>query len=94
MSTRPVGIAGEWDAALALVLAMRAGLRRGELCGLHWSDVAVVERADGQRGGTITVARSVVLVDGRPTLSTPKTVAGSCTIDVGKQVMGLFDAAG
>jgi integrase len=79
--------------ALALVLAMRAGLRRGELCGLRWSDLAVVERADGQRGGTVAIARSVVLVDGMPTMSTPKTLAGHRTIDVGKQVMELLDAA-
>lgn len=47
-------------------LALTTGMRRGELCGLHWSDI--------QRG-VITIRHNCVLVSNRATLTTPKTEA-------------------
>ncbi|MCP2015656.1 integrase [Deinococcus sp. HSC-46F16] len=47
-------------------LALTTGMRRGELCGLHWTDI--------QRG-VITVRHNCVLVGNRATITTPKTEA-------------------
>ncbi|GGK11249.1 site-specific integrase [Deinococcus malanensis] len=47
-------------------LALTTGMRRGELCGLRWSDI--------QRG-VIHVQQSCVLVGNQATLTTPKTKA-------------------
>lgn len=47
-------------------LAATTGLRRGELCGLRWSDV-------GLAAGRLTVARSRVPVAGQVVESTPKS---------------------
>lgn len=48
-------------------LALTTGMRRGELCGLHWTDI--------QRG-IITVRHNCVIVGGQAQISTPKTEAG------------------
>lgn len=48
-------------------LALTTGMRRGELCGLHWTDI--------QRG-VITVRHNCVIVGNRAVISTPKTEAG------------------
>jgi integrase len=46
------------------------GLRRGEVCGLLWSDVDL-------EGKTVTIGRARVLVDGQVIVKTPKS-ASSC----------------
>lgn len=48
-------------------LALAAGLRRGELCGLRWEDYDPP---------LLHVRRAVVSVQGKATLSTPKTARG------------------
>ena len=51
-------------------LALTTGMRRGELCGLHWEDIDF-----GQ--GFLTVRRARVMVHGVAIDATPKTTAGS-----------------
>jgi integrase len=58
-------------------LAVLTGLRRGEITGLHWSDVDLVKR-------TVTVRRNRVVVEGRITeTTTTKTKAGLRTVSLG-----------
>lgn len=53
-----------------LEFAAFSGLRRGEICGLHWSDYDAAT-------GLLAVVRSVVMVDGKPMVQeTTKTQAG------------------
>jgi integrase len=55
-------------------IAVLTGLRRGELCGLHWSDVDLVKRK-------IVVRHNRVIVDGHvQEQKTPKTKAGLRTV--------------
>jgi integrase len=54
-------------------LAVLTGLRRGEICGLHWADVDLAAR-------TITVRHNRVSVDGRVQESTTKTRSGRRTV--------------
>jgi integrase len=56
-------------------LATMTGLRRGELAGLKWSDIDL-------DSGTLTVARTRVVVDYVVYDSTPKTAAGKRTIGI------------
>jgi integrase len=54
----------------AVVVALTLGLRRGELLGLRWADIDLVER-------TLTIARTITRVAGQGIVeSTPKTEAG------------------
>jgi integrase len=50
--------------AVLWALLLTRGLRRGELCGIQWTDVDL-------EGGTIRIVRTRVLVDGRPEDSLP-----------------------
>ena len=50
----------------AIIVLLKTGLRRGELCGLKWSDVDF-------KTNTITVRHSVSLVGGSAVLDMPKT---------------------
>lgn len=65
---------------LALQLAVTTGMRRGELVGLHWSAVELVETAAGW-AGAVRVERAAVKVSGGPvTYKAPKSDAGRRTI--------------
>jgi integrase len=68
-----------------LMWAVEAGcaLRVGELCGLKWSDVNF-------DAGCVNVTRTVTMVDGVLTESSPKTDSSERTLHVGPGVMGAF----
>lgn len=51
------------------------GLRRGELLGLRWSDVTWSDEYG--RSGRLRIRRGLVPVDGKATISSPKTEAGA-----------------
>jgi integrase len=55
--------------------AALTGLRRGELVGLRWIDVTWPDE-DGQ-SGRLRIRRGLVSVDGKATISSPKTEAGA-----------------
>ncbi len=54
-------------------LALYAALRRGEVCGLRWSDVDLDEQ-------TITIKHNRVLVGGVPTKQTPKPASSAAVV--------------
>src|SRR5215211_1487944 len=50
------------------LLALKTGLRRGELLGIRWKDLDLDK-------GTLQVHQTVTLLQGTPTIQTPKTAA-------------------
>jgi integrase len=62
------------------VLAITTGLRRGELAGLHWSELDL-------EAAKLTVSRTVVSIRGRAVESTPKTEKGRRTIAIAPSVV-------
>jgi integrase len=69
--------------AFAYALLLTRGLRRGELCGLKWSDVDLDL-------GVLRIVRTRILVDGRPAESLPKTAAGRRTIPLDTHLVTLL----
>lgn len=65
--------------ALFEVLAF-TGLRRGEVCGLRWSDIDLTR-------GVITVREQLVEVDGRIIPGAPKTQSGVRVVEIGERVI-------
>lgn len=64
-------------------VAAFTGLRRGELCGLHWADVDLVKRE-------IIVRHNRVSVDGKITESTTKSKAGNRKVPLSDVVVGAL----
>lgn len=64
-------------------LAMTTGLRRGELLGLMWSDI---------RGDMLNVRRSLTLVAGKPTVTTPKTYKATRWVALSPDVLDILEA--
>lgn len=62
------------------VLALSTGLRRGELLGLRWQDVSLLER-------TLSVSQSFV----RGEMTTPKSRAGRRTLPLGTVAVGVLE---
>ena len=56
-------------------MAATTGMRRGELCGLEWSDVDLANKR-------LSISRNRVMVAGRAETFTPKTLAGRRTISI------------
>ena len=69
--------------ALAIELALTTGMRRGEVCGLRWSDI-------GEQ--TVTVNRVVSLDDGTPYVKEPKTQSSCRTIPLTKRLYAVLRA--
>lgn len=69
--------------ALAVELALTTGMRRGEICGLRWSDIDERE---------VTVNRSISLDNGRPYEKEPKTEGGRRTIPLTRRLYDVLRA--
>ena len=69
--------------ALAVELALTTGMRRGEICGLRWSDI-------GER--EVTVNRSISLDSGRPYEKEPKTEGSRRTIPLTSRLYDVLRA--
>ncbi|MGH9090203.1 MAG: tyrosine-type recombinase/integrase [Acidimicrobiales bacterium] len=69
--------------AWALLLAR--GLRRGEVCGLRWSDIDL-------EGGSARITRTRILVEGRPASSSPKTRAGRRVVPLDASLVAVLRA--
>ena len=66
---------------MMLVLAVRLGLRRGELLGLEWRDVDFAER-------TLKIERSIQRIKGHPLVAVPlKTKNSKRVIHIGEEVV-------
>lgn len=68
---------------LTIELALTTGTRRGEVCGLRWSDI-------GEQ--TVTVGRVVILDAGTPYVKEPKTQASCRTIPLTKRLYAVLRA--
>lgn len=66
--------------ALLWLLALKRGLRRGELLGLRWSDL------DLDRG-TLTVQQTIGVLAGAPCVKPPKTDAGRRVVKLSVDVI-------
>ncbi len=71
--------ADDVEADALIHVALFAGLRRGEVFGLHWGDVEV----NGDRGGRLWVRRSLY----KGEVTTPKTANSERTVDVPRLVL-------
>jgi integrase len=67
--------ASEHDLACLIRTAAMTGMRRGELCGLRWSDVDLDH-------STLSVVQSIVSVNGAPVVSDVKSDRSRRTIDL------------
>lgn len=73
------------DRLAACWLLSALGLRRGEVLGLKWSDISVSD-------GTLTVARSRVLVDGKVIVKSPKSKRSWRVLPLFEPVTGALEA--
>lgn len=64
-------------------LAATTGMRRGELLGLRWKDV------DLDRG-RLSITQTLVLIDNKPCLSTPKTESGRRSIALDAETLAIL----
>lgn len=71
--------------AFAWTLLLTRGLRRGELCGLRWSDV-------GLDTGSITINHTRVTVAGKAVDGVPKTAAGRRAIPLDQSLSPILRA--
>jgi integrase len=69
--------------AFAWALLLTRGLRRGELCGLRWSDVDLDARV-------LRITHTRVVVDGHTVESAPKTSAGRRSIPLDDRLVALL----
>lgn len=73
------------DEDLALCLALRAGLRRGEIAGLQWGDIDLAAR-------TLRVRRQRCRVRGDVITKTPKSAAGVRDVPIAPELLALLKA--
>lgn len=71
--------------AVAFQLAGWRGLRRGEVCGLRWSDLDL-------DGGTLTIVRNVTEADRAIHVGEPKTERGARVVSIGPQLVAALRA--
>lgn len=70
---------------LAFRVALLTGVRRGELLGLHWSDVDLVT-------GVASIERTLLELGGKLTEGTPKTRTGERRVYLGPKTTALLAA--
>lgn len=68
---------------LALSLALFAGLRRGEICGLQWGDVDL-------QHGVLHIRRQRQRVGGELIVQTPKSTSGSRDVPIAPELLPLL----
>jgi integrase len=68
-----------------LELAMRTGMRRGEICGLSWGDIDLT--ADPP---VLQIRRNVTVIAGVRVIGEPKTPAAKRTIPLSDDLVALF----
>lgn len=68
---------------VALSLALFAGLRRGEICGLQWGDVDL-------QHGVLHIRRQRQRVDGQLIVKTPKSAAGCRDVPISPELLPLL----
>lgn len=84
--------AGETTFGMALRVIAGTGMRRGELCGLWWSDIGpVTVDGVGGRSADLTVRRSVLELDGGELLVKSTKSRKPRTFMVGGDVLDAFD---
>lgn len=71
---------------LALSLALYAGLRRGEICGLQWQDVDL-------KGGVLRIRRQRCRAGGDLITKSPKSRAGVRDVPISAELLPLLKAA-
>jgi integrase len=69
--------------AFGWALLLTRGLRRGELAGLRWDDIDL-------DGGALSINRTRVIVDGKPSDSLPKTAAGRRSVPLDATLVALL----
>ena len=63
-----LSVVGSHRLSAAFVLLATTGMRRSEVLGLRWADIAFDDRS-------VSIVRTLTVVDGRPVVSVPKTTA-------------------
>lgn len=71
------------DEDLPLCLALRAGLRRGEICGLQWRDIDLAAR-------TLRVRRQRCRASGKLITQPPKSAAGIRDVPICPELLALL----
>jgi integrase len=69
--------------AVAWALLLTRGLRRGELCGLRWEAIDL-------DAGTATIDHTLVVVDGKMQVSTPKTSSSRRSLPLDPSLVSLL----
>ncbi|WP_181392023.1 tyrosine-type recombinase/integrase [Deinococcus irradiatisoli] len=64
--------------------ALSTGMRRGEICGLRWTDLNV-------KAGTIVVSENVIDSNGKVVVSAPKTRGSRRTVHLSSDVLALLE---
>lgn len=72
-------------AHITIGLGALAGLRRGEMLGLRWCDVDLTEGS-----AELKIVQTVVVVDGKRIVKTPKTKAGRRIIPIPKMLADIL----
>jgi len=70
---------------LPVLLALTTGMRRGEICGLKWSDVDFINNV-------IYVSKALQMIEGTLTLVEPKTQKSNRSVAVPENVMEVLKA--
>jgi integrase len=65
------------------LLALKTGLRRGELLGLRWNDLDL-------DAGTLRVQQTVLVLNGAPCIQQPKTDAGRRIVKLSADVVAAL----